>query len=166
MTYCFSIEWPMSRDTELHKQICPLYQRISVLTAFCRTSVSPVLFPCTKVITIALTLFCIFGSIRFAGRINIYAYICTPICGVVFLAEMMIAATYMARLHLYSSQIAKNCTAVKCETLFDTKVFQKSVVSYRAVRFNVGDLYFVDQGTMLNLVFLVFEQVINMLISM
>ena len=156
----------MSRDTQLHEQICPLYQRISVLTAFYRTSVSPVLFPCTKVVTIVLTLFGIFGSIRFAGRINIYAYISTPICGVVFLAEMMIAATYMARLHLYSSQIAKNCTAVKCRTLFNTKIFQKSIVSFRAVRFNIGNLYFVDQGTMLKLVFLVFEQVINMLLSM
>ena len=156
----------MSNDGKSHKRICPLYQRVSVLSSFFRTSVSPVLFPCTKIVTVVLTLFGTFASIRFVGRINIYAYISSPICGSVFLCEMMIGATYMARLHTYSTKITKNCTEVQFKIPLHTDIFQKTVASFRAVRFNIGELYFVDQGTMLHLVFMVFEQVINMLISM
>ena len=116
--------------------------------------------------TVILTISGIFSGIKFVGKLHIYAYICGPVCGAVFLSEMMIGATYMARLHTYSTTIKKSCKEVQLKSPLHTDIFQKTVASFRAVRFNIGDLYFVDQGTMLELVFMVFDEVINLLISM
>jgi len=159
----FSVEW--HTDIKFYTKIVPLYRQISILSGLYRTSVSPIIIPVTKIVTCMIAFFGIFGSIRFGKQLSLQVFAFFPLCAVVFVAELTVALTFMARLYYYSSGISSNFLSIQFEDVVVSKAFRKTVKSLRPIRFPIGSIYFVNRTTMLTVLYFLVDRTIQLLVA-
>ncbi len=161
----FSTEWPKSNDLNHQKRLIPLYRRISVLSNIFTAAVSSLLFPSTKFNTLLLIIADLFGTIRFRNDLGNLSFISLPMGAFVFLLELVLASTFMARLYHYSSELSRNWTHKNVGTPLERRIFRKALQASRPIRFEVRKFYFFRERTMLNTVLLVLDLTINLLLA-